>query len=85
MDHETIVKTAAVEGAKAAPPVTVVAANVASGWTMTHAATALTILYVLLQAAYLLWRWRNEREDRRARQAEQAARKTPTADPGDGP
>ena len=61
MDRETIVKTAALEGAKAAPPVTVVAANVANGWTMTHTATALTIVYVLLQAAYLLWRWRNER------------------------
>jgi nicotinamide riboside transporter PnuC len=79
MDRETIVKTAAVEGAKAAPPVTVVAANVASGWTMTHTATALTILYVLLQAAYLLWRWRNEREDRRTRQAEAAARQKAAA------
>src|SRR2546427_9313566 len=75
MDRETIVRTAALEGAKAAPPVTVVAANVANGWTMTHTATALTIVYVLLQAAYLLWRWRNEREDRRARQAEDAARR----------
>src|SRR2546427_13303121 len=75
MDRETHVRTGALEGAKAAPPVTVVAANVANGWTMTHTATALTIVYVLLQAAYLLWRWRNEREDRRARQAEDAARR----------
>lgn len=65
MDRETIVRTALVEGAKAAPPVTVVANSVANGWTMTHTATALTIIYVLLQAAYLLWRWSNEREDRR--------------------
>ena len=72
MDRETIVKTAALEGAKAAPPVTVVAANVANGWTMTHTATALTIIYVLLQAAYLVWRWSNEREDRRAKQAREA-------------
>lgn len=69
MDRETIVRTALVEGAKAAPPVTVVANSVANGWTMTHTATALTILYVLLQAAYLLWRWSNEREDRRAKKA----------------
>lgn len=69
MDRETIVRTALVEGAKAAPPVTVVANSVANGWTMTHMATALTILYVLLQAAYLLWRWSNEREDRRAKKA----------------
>jgi DMSO/TMAO reductase YedYZ heme-binding membrane subunit len=46
---------------------------------MTHTATALTILYVLLQAAYLLWRWRNEREDRRTRQAEAAARQKAAA------
>jgi Ser-tRNA(Ala) deacylase AlaX len=69
MDRETIVRTALVEGAKAAPPVTVVANSVANGWTMTHTATALTIIYVLLQAVYLLWRWSNEREDRRAKKA----------------
>jgi nicotinamide riboside transporter PnuC len=73
MDRETIVRTAALEGAKAAPPVTVVATNVANGWTMTHTATALTILYVVLQVIYLLWRWSNEREDRRARQAQELA------------
>ncbi|QPS10280.1 hypothetical protein I6G66_09910 [Delftia acidovorans] len=72
MDRETILKTAAVEGAKAAPPVTVVATNLANGWTMTHTVTALTILYLLLQAAYLVWRWSNEREDRRAKQAREA-------------
>lgn len=69
MDRETIVRTAAVEGMKAAPPVAVVSTNVANGWTMTHTATALTILYVLLQMGYLLWRWSNEREDRRTKQA----------------
>lgn len=73
MDRETIVRTAVVESAKAAPPVTVVATSAANGWTMTHTATALTILYVLLQVIYLLWRWRNEREDRRARQAQEMA------------
>lgn len=72
MDRETILKTAAVEGAKAAPPVTVVATNLANGWTMTHTVTALTILYLLLQAAYLVWRWSNERDDRRAKQAREA-------------
>lgn len=73
MDRETIVRTAVVESAKAAPPVTVVATSAANGWTMTHTATALTILYVLLQVIYLLWRWSNEREDRRARQAQELA------------
>jgi uncharacterized membrane protein len=77
MDRETMVRSAVLEGAKAAPPVTVVATSAANGWTMTHTATALTIVYVLLQVVYLLWRWRNEREDRRARRQEQAAGKAP--------
>jgi len=32
---------------------------------MSTVATAMTIAYVLLQAAYLVWRWRNESRDRR--------------------
>lgn len=69
MDKETAVRTLAVETAKAAPPVAVVADAVARGWTMTHTATALTIAYVLLQSAYLVWKWRAERQDRLARLA----------------
>lgn len=64
MDRETIVKTVITEGVKAAPPVAAVATNAAKGWTMTEAAAAVTIAYVLLQAVYLLWKWRNERADR---------------------
>ncbi len=73
MSRETIIGTAITEGAKAAPPVVAVATNAARGWTMTEAAAAVTIAYVLLQAAYLLWKWRNERADRQRRAREVAS------------
>lgn len=52
-----VFKDMALEGAKASPPVAVVTASLTSGWTINHALTALTILYVLLQIAWLIWRW----------------------------
>lgn len=64
MGKEKIVDVA-VEAAKVSPPAYVVGKSLAEGWTMTHTATALTIAYVVLQAAYLIWKWRNESEDRR--------------------
>ena len=67
MDKESLAKTAAAEAAKAAPPVAVVVDAAANSWTMTHTATALTIAYILLQAAYLIWKWRAEQQDRIAR------------------
>lgn len=67
MDKEAIIKAAGVEAAKATPPIAVLADAASKGWTMTHTATAITIAYILLQAAYLLWKWKAEREDRRAR------------------
>lgn len=47
-----------IEAGKAAPPVAVVANAAANGWTMTHTVTALTIVYLVLQIGWLLWRWR---------------------------
>ncbi|ABM38593.1 hypothetical protein [Polaromonas naphthalenivorans] len=55
-DHQTL-RDVLVETAKASPPVAVVTAGLASGWTLNNALTALTILYVVLQIAWLLWRW----------------------------
>ncbi|ADU99039.1 hypothetical protein [Alicycliphilus denitrificans] len=72
MDKENIIRTAATEAAKAAPPVAVVVDAAANSWTMTHTATALTIAYVLLQSAYLIWRWRTDRLDRIARLARES-------------
>lgn len=60
-----------IEAGKAAPPVAVVANAAANGWTMTQTAAALTIVYIALQIGYLIWKWGNERADRRAREAAQ--------------
>ena len=57
------------EGAKSSPPVAVVVQQAVNGWTMSHTLTALTIVYVVAQLGYLLWKWRNERADRNARRA----------------
>ena len=67
MDKESIAKAIAVESVKASPPVAVVAHQVANGWTLSHTLTALTIIYVGAQLAYLLWKWRNERAERAVR------------------
>ena len=67
MDKESIAKAIAVESVKASPPVAVVAHQVANGWTLSHTLTALTIIYVGAQLAYLLWKWRNERAERNAK------------------
>ncbi|KRD25635.1 hypothetical protein ASE39_21740 [Acidovorax sp. Root267] len=69
MDRESIIKAVGLETAKASPPVAVVAHQAANGWTMSHTLTALTILYVGVQLAYLLWKWRNERAERNAKRA----------------
>ena len=69
MDKESIAKAIAVESVKASPPVAVVAHQVANGWTLSHTLTALTIIYVGAQLAYLLWKWRNERSERNAKNA----------------
>lgn len=52
-----VFKDMALEGAKASPPVAVVTASLTSDWTLNQALTALTILYVVLQIAWLIWRW----------------------------
>ena len=69
MDRESILKALGIEVAKASPPVAVVAHQAVNGWTMSHTLTALTIVYVAAQLGYLLWKWRNERAERIAKQA----------------
>jgi len=64
-----IIKDIAVEGAKATPPVAVVAHQISAGWTLGSALTAITIAYVAAQLGYLLWKWANERDERKARRA----------------
>lgn len=48
------------EVAKAAPPATVVVAGAASGWDLNSAVLWATLIYIGLQAAYLLWKWRRD-------------------------
>lgn len=50
-------KLLGIEALKASPPVAVTAAQPDGFWTFTPV-TALTCLYLALQVAYLLWRWR---------------------------
>lgn len=49
----------AVEAAKSAPPVAVMAAAIA-GLTLQEWVFVVTIVYVVLQAGYLAWKWRRE-------------------------
>lgn len=69
MGRESIIKTIGVETAKASPPVAVVTHQAVNGWSLSHTLTAITIVYVAAQLAYLLWKWRNERAERNAKQA----------------
>ena len=57
MDKASIAKAAGVEVLKASPPVAVTASQPEGFWTFTPV-TALTCAYLVLQMAYLVWRWR---------------------------
>lgn len=52
-----IIKDVVTEGAKATPPVAVVTTSIAQGWTINNAVGALTVIYLLLQIGWLVWRW----------------------------
>lgn len=52
-----IIKDVVTEGAKATPPLVVVGKSIAEGWTINHTVAALTIVYLLLQIGWLVWRW----------------------------
>lgn len=55
-----MMKEIAGEAAKASPPVAVVGTSLAQGWTINHVVAALTIVYLLLQIGWLLWRWNRQ-------------------------
>ena len=55
-----------VEVAKATPPVVVTAAATLSDFDVSKLLAWVTVLYVLLQAGYLIWKWRGEWKRRRA-------------------
>lgn len=56
-----------VEAAKATPPALVVASNKLLGLDLPTIVALATLLYLVIQIAYLLWKWRNEAGDRRKR------------------
>ncbi len=54
---EKMLKDIAGEAVKASPPIAVVGTSIAADWTINHTVAALTIVYLLLQIAWLIWRW----------------------------
>lgn len=61
-----IAKAAGVEAVKASPAVAA-AAKQEGGFFTLSPITTLTCIYLVLQIAYLAWKWHNEREDRNAK------------------
>jgi hypothetical protein len=53
------------EGLKATPPVLVTTAAVSNAWTPTEWMALATIIYIVLQAGYLVWKWYKEYRDSR--------------------
>ena len=52
-----VIKDALTEGAKATPPLVVLGKSIAEGWTINNTVGALTVIYLLLQIGWLVWRW----------------------------
>lgn len=61
-----IAKAVGVEAMKASPPVAV-AAKQDGGFFTLSPITSLTCIYLVLQIAYLVWKWHHERADRHAK------------------
>ena len=68
MPHRSLKLNAEIasEAMKAAPPVTVTATALAAGWNLNNIIGAATLVYIVLQAGYLVWKW--HRDWRRERQ-----------------
>jgi len=67
------------QAAKSAPPVVVSLIAFIGEWSLNNIIGAVTLLYLVLQVGYLLWKWHNERKDRLA--ARQLSRKRRSASP----
>jgi len=55
-----------IQAAKSAPPVVVSLIAFFADLSLNNVIGAVTLLYLLLQVGYLIWKWRNERKDRQA-------------------
>lgn len=62
LDNQTIGTDFISEAVKGAPPVAVVASSLGGILDVNFLVALLTGLYVLLQGAYLIWKWRREAE-----------------------
>ena len=58
MSKEEILHAAGVEAAKGAPPIVVATGAQVQGWSSADLIAVLTIIYLVLQILWLLWRWR---------------------------
>jgi len=52
-----------VEALKATPPVAVTTAAAATGWDLNTWVGIATLIYIGLQGAYLIWKWRRQARD----------------------
>lgn len=48
------------EALKATPPVSIAIAEKAAGWTLNDTVLTATLIYVIMQAGYLVWKWLRE-------------------------
>lgn len=55
LNHEAVS-----EAIKAAPPITVTVTALASGLSLNNIIGIATLAYIVLQAGYLIWKWRRE-------------------------
>jgi hypothetical protein len=58
--RQELAEAAGAAALKSAPPVAVIAASTSGAIDMTWLVGAVTIGYIILQSAYLLWKWRRE-------------------------
>lgn len=74
MPHRSIKLNAEIasEAMKAAPPVTVTATAMAAGWNLNNFIGLATLIYIALQAGYLVWKWRRDWKRERATRCEGA-------------
>jgi len=54
------------QASKSAPPVLAWLIAFFAEWSLNNLIGVCTLVYLLLQIGFLLWKWRNERRDRRA-------------------
>lgn len=57
MSKEELMHAATVEAAKGAPPIVVATGAQVQGWSSADLIAVLTIIYLVLQILWLLWRW----------------------------